>query len=353
MALVLVFQQRGDLAYGLSSTTASDLGSIASLVDRPSDSLPVNRYVRLTGLPDRESAVILDTKGSWKFAQFFRLLASDSRFFVRRVADPVPLDLADRDVFTGRLIRFEDLSFQASIRAHFLAHITASHFFAPSAVATVLAAAPAAGGYVLADLAGEKLTLKADDHVVLDRARPDEVEIRLPKDRYPTLETARAIVENQGGRIVAEGADARATPLPDSSTFGSARGPVDSHVLVVTFPADRRDLALSAIGDLDRRVKIRPARSTFRVRLGDVSVLAGAPATRLSAKLASGQSVEMPLAEVQSVRTLAPVKIPANALLLLEGERPGDHLKTIVIAAFLLAFAAVNLLSLRRPTGNV
>jgi len=33
--------------------------------------------------------------------------------------------------------------------------------------------------------------------------------------------------------------------------------------------------------------------------------------------------------------------------LLYEGERPRDHWKTIVVAAFLLVFALLNLLSLR------
>jgi hypothetical protein len=57
----------------------------------------------------------------------------------------------------------------------------------------------------------------------------------------------------------------------------------------------------------------------------------------------------LPLAQIAALRTAAPVRVPPDALLLLEGERPRDHLKTLVILAFLVSFVIVNLLALRRP----
>ena len=41
------------------------------------------------------------------------------------------------------------------------------------------------------------------------------------------------------------------------------------------------------------------------------------------------------------------MQIPDDALLLLEGEKPRDHLKVLIVAAFLLGFAVVNLLAMR------
>ena len=41
------------------------------------------------------------------------------------------------------------------------------------------------------------------------------------------------------------------------------------------------------------------------------------------------------------------MQIPDDALLLREGERPRDHLKILIVAAFLLGFAVVNLLAMR------
>ena len=45
------------------------------------------------------------------------------------------------------------------------------------------------------------------------------------------------------------------------------------------------------------------------------------------------------------------MQIPDDALILFEGERPREHLKSLIIAAFLLGFAIVNLLALRRRVG--
>jgi hypothetical protein len=134
LALFLGFKLRADLAYALSATTPLDLGDARDLAGRSSAALPVNRYVRLAGRADRESAVILDTQGSWQFRQLFRLLGTGNRFFVRRAPDPLPVELAEKDTFTGLLIRLEDLSFAPAIRRHFVAHVSATHFFAPRAL---------------------------------------------------------------------------------------------------------------------------------------------------------------------------------------------------------------------------
>ena len=59
LAGYLVFQIRADVQYALSSATAIDLGDARNVA--ASASVPANRYVRLSGRGDRESALILDT----------------------------------------------------------------------------------------------------------------------------------------------------------------------------------------------------------------------------------------------------------------------------------------------------
>ena len=54
-----------------------------------------NRYVRVSGLPDRESALQIDTKGSWVFSQFFRD-AGDRRPAVRPPAREPAAGVAGR-----------------------------------------------------------------------------------------------------------------------------------------------------------------------------------------------------------------------------------------------------------------
>jgi hypothetical protein len=60
------------------------------------------------------------------------------------------------------------------------------------------------------------------------------------------------------------------------------------------------------------------------------------PARRLSA------------ASIAAIHTMAPVMIPDDAYLLVEGETPREHLPTIFLALVLVMFGAVNLVGLLR-----
>jgi hypothetical protein len=328
LAGFLIFQMRGDIRYALSSAEPQDIGQARTLASAPPDAVPANRLVRLAGSADRESAVILDTRGSWDFTQFFRVLGTGNRVFVHRRHDPLPVELAERDVFTGRLIRFRDLSFQDSIRRHFSSQVTATHFFKPEDLKGALASGGAAASLQVADRLGEKVTLGADDRLAIDVARPGEIRIEIPAARARDAAAARALVEQQGGQVVS----AATAPTP-----ASAR-----QVVVARFPEGARDRALAALTDLDRLVKIGPARTTVQVRVRDLKAegegfQTGAP----------GGAV-VPLADVAAVRSLETITIPDDAWLLVEGSRPRDHLKTLLAAVFLAGFAVFNLLALRR-----
>jgi hypothetical protein len=99
---------------------------------------------------------------------------------------------------------------------------------------------------------------------------------------------------------------------------------------------------MNAVSELDPRVRFLPVRSTYGVRVADLAAVGGG----LRFRTAAGDK-ELPVAGIPTVRTVANVQIPADALLLREGERPRDHLKIVVAGALLLAFALINLLSLR------
>lgn len=326
LALFLVYQVHDDLFYALSHSTVRDLGDARALVSKPVADLPINQYVRVSGMADRESGVIIDTAGSWSFTQFFRVLGTGSRLFVSRVPDPIPVEQAERDVFVGRLVRFKDLSFQAAIRKHFANRVTATHFFAPKAVREAVAVSRG-GPVVLTDMLGEKVSLSANDELSIDTARPSDVQVDMPRAKYADAAAARAAVEPLGAQVLDE------APEPtDNKTVA----------VVVTFAADKRDQAMSAIADLDERVHFRPVRARHRVRVAELT----AGEKQLTFK-SGGQMVDKPVDQILAIRTLANVQIPDDALLLREGDRPSDHLKTVVIATILLAFAAINLLALR------
>jgi hypothetical protein len=326
LAGFLLYQIHDDLFYALSHSEARELGDARALAALPASQVPSNEYVRLTGMADRESGVILDTAGAWQFTQFFRLLGTQSRVFVNRVPNPIPVELAERDVFVGRLVRFSDLSFQAAIRKHFASRVSATHFFAPAAVRQQVASSQ--GGPVkLADLMGEAVELSPNDELAIDVSRPADMQIELPRSRWRDAVAARAALEAQGARVM----DEPAAPMDKKNV-----------ALVVSFPAELRDKAMHAISELDPEIRFQPVRTTVRARVADI--LAGEDGLRVKA---AGAEQGLPLSRILAVRTLANVQIPGDAWLLREGERPRDHLMTIIVAAVLLGFALVNLLSLR------
>jgi hypothetical protein len=326
LAGFLLYQIHEDLFFALSHASPTDLGDARALANQPLSQLPLNRVVRISGTPDRESGVIIDTAGSWRFMQFFRLLGTRSRVFLSRVPDPIPVEQAEKDVFVGRLLPFRDLSFAAAIRKHFANRVTATHFFAAAALKDKVATG-AGGPLLMTDLLGEKVSLSATDELFVDVARPADVQVDLPRSKYRDLAAAKAAVESHG-----------ATVLEDATRAGDDK----SISLVITFPADKRDQGMSAIADLDQHVRYRPVRTSYPVKVGDLS----AGKAGLVVKV-GGESKELPLDQILAIRTAATVQIPDDALILREGDRPADHYTTIIIAVFLLGFAVLNLLALK------
>ena len=326
LAAFLLYHIHDDVFFALSHSEARDLGDARTLVATPGSKPPINEYVRVAGMADRESGIIIDTAGSWKFTQFFRLLGTQSRVFLSRVGDPIPVEQAERDVFVGRLVRFRDLSFQAAIRKHFANRVTATHFFATTVVRHKVASSKG-GPVVIADMMGEQVSLAPNDELSIDVDRPADVQVEMPRSKYADVAAARAAIEAQGGKIL------------DDTVKATDRKCI---ALVATFPEDVRDRAMNAISELDAKVRFLPVRATHTTRIADLAV--GMDGLLVKS---AGENKELPFARIMAIRTLANIQIPDDALLLREGERPRDYLKVLVAAAFLLGFALVNLLSLR------
>jgi len=326
LAAFLLYQIHEDVFFAISHSEARDLGDARALASVPAGRVPINEYVRVEGMADRESGVIIDTAGSWKFRQFFRLLGTKSRIFVYRTGDPIPVEQAERDVFVGRLVRFRDLSFQAAIRKHFANRVAATHFFAPIAVRNRVASTMG-GPLALPDMMGEQVSLAPNDELSIDVNRPADVQVEMPRSKFANEASARSAIEAHGGQIL----DEKAQPTDRKSI-----------ALVVTFPGDVRDRAMNEVSELDSQVRFVPVRATHTTRVADLA--AGTDSLLIKS---AGENKELPLARIMAVRTLANVQIPDDALLILEGDHPRDNLKVLVAAAFLLGFAMVNLLSLR------
>ena len=355
LAVFLVVKMRADLTYFLSSHQAEDLGDARTLVssDRGRQVLAegTNRLVRVHGTPDRESALQVDTKGSWTFTQFFRILGTDSRLYVHRREDPLPAWRAESDVFEGRLLRFSDLSFEDAIRAYFAGHVSATHFFAPADVRRAVAT----GGdhqRALRDLTGDTVTLGPNDILAIDLRHEGEVEVALPAERFHDPDAARAALLAHGARVTRPGRPAS-----------------ERQVWIIAVTAGERDRVLDGIGDIDPHADIHDVRETVKARLADLAVAdkggalmirggeaptAPPAATGTTAGQATGTPTETPTAtpraldNIDTIRTLATVQIPADAYLIVEAEIPREHLAEVAIALVLLVFASVNLMGLMK-----
>jgi hypothetical protein len=351
LAFYLVFHIRHELRYALSPTAPLELGDATSTFAPGVHVSGIdNRYVRVRGTPDRESALELDTKGSWVFTQLFRVLGTGDRLFVHRTQNPLPAARAEDDVFEGRLIRFDDLSFQESIRLYFSRHVSATHFFPVDVLARALAAQPGAA-LSLHDRAGDAVTVAATDELAIDVNRPDEVRVALPRARFPDEASARAAVERNGGQVLSTMGLVTAEPPPGAPSTGllSLAGgapPMQRWTFVARFPAARRDAGLSALGELDREVIIRDARETLRARLADVRAIdRGAT---LLVKVSDGSERRVPVPTVSAARTVATVQIPGDAYLVIEADGPRGHLPTVLIGLVLAMFGVVNVAGLVR-----
>jgi hypothetical protein len=351
LAFFLVFHVRHDLRYALSSREPFDLGRASAVFGggRPVSGLE-NRFVRVTGLPDRESALQIDTKGSWVFSQFFRLLGTDNRLFLHRRESPLPAGLAEADVFEGRLIRVDELSFAASIRGYFATHVAATHFFSPEALGQALGARRPGAPLTVTDTSGDVVSLDERETIGIDVSERDQVKIGLPRDRFPTEDEARAALTSRGGQILSALGAVRDKPLsaaPEAGPLSSTPEPPQRWTFVVRFPPAAAQAALDAIGNLDRSVDIRDARQTIDVKLEDVSV-PGAARGGLIVRPGQGAPRRLEAPAIAAIHTMAPVVVPDDAYLLVEGDAPREHLPTVLIALILVMFGAVNLVGLVR-----
>jgi hypothetical protein len=349
LAFFLVWHARRDLRYALSPSLPLDLGHASEVFGGGHDLAGVeNRYVRVLGTPDRESALEIDTKGSWVFSQLFRVLGTRDRLFVHRREDPLPAFRAEADVFEGRLIRVGDLSFSDAIRRYFSAHVVATHFFAPELFIRALTERAAGAPLSVADRTGDVVTLAESERISVDVAEPDIVRIGVPRARFPTEDAARAALTGRGGEIVRALGSVTGKPAanaPEAGPLSSTTPPPERWTFLVRFKTAARQAALDAIGDLDRAVEIRDARHTIEVAVADV---AADPARGLVVRPGQGTPQLLPAASVSSIHTMSPVLIPADAYLLVEGDRPREHLPTVLIAIVLMMFGAVNLVGLAR-----
>lgn len=330
LSAFLIFHQRADVVYALTSGVPRVLGDAGALL-KSGAQLPENRYVRVSGTPDFESALVLDTQGEWKFRTFFRLLETDRKIFVQRAAGPLPLDMAQNDSFAGRLVRLRSVSFSDAIRDYFSKHVTSTHVFDPAIVRRAMEDKRLPG--IVADKLGESVAIAGNEPLTFDVRVPLRYHVDIPREIFEKLATATKALKRTGATVLGVG-----KPVAREANLSG-------FAFECLFPRERESEVLSAVADLASRTRIEPVIEQVIAPLSQLQM--SDAGLRLHNK-ATNENKQVAWNDVAMVRTASNLAIAEDAYLLLEGERPSAYYKAVVATAILLVFALVNLLALRR-----
>lgn len=309
---VLLVHLRTDIRYGLSPKAPMEVPEKVP----PGMVLPDNRLVVVRGIPDYRYALLLDPREDQYRRSFFRLLGTGDRLLVRADQTASRHELSER--FVGRLRRFDALPFADEVRGYY-AHQQVTRFVDIGALRSCLP--KLLDCTTLRDATGEPLRLEPTRPLLWVVDFPDELMITLSRDRFLVEEDARHELERQG------------QPLR-----GPGRETEDGYVYIVEVPPEKRDAYLT---------KLEPLKASFAVHRERLTVpLTGI--TSLGDTLAlqpegAKAATNYPWSRIVSVQVEAPVRIPADSWVLLEGEVPENFKWSPLVAGGLGLFMLFNL----------
>jgi hypothetical protein len=302
-----------DLRYAFSSRTPRDLGDASTLAARglvalgeaPAD----NRYVSLRGQPDRVNSLYIEPRGQRARESLFRLRGTTPPIFVRAADTARRLDLKER--WTGRLRRLESLPYASSLAGYFSRETHATRALDLLALKSRLSS-----GGSLRDRAGQEVSLAPSTPMTVEVAFPNEILVRLPREKFPTIADAQHELE-RAGLVARPGAP----PGPDDPSFG---------VRVTAAPAERNAVAkkLEEAG-----MPFGPSEERWPAPLEQL---------RLDRETLVVGSHRAPLVDVRAITWSEPITVGSDAQVLTEGEAPGDFNWVPIVCALLVAFVVFN-----------
>jgi hypothetical protein len=312
----LLFHLRHDLSYALRSRTPNPITDVRAFFRDPK-TIPDNSYVSARAVPDRATAIMLDAKGKDEFIPFVRVMGTGSRLLVaqRRGLRPVG-DVYD-DVYAGRLMRLRDISYADTVRDHYAKRAGATQFFKVAEVCASLGKMPTR----LHALSGDEVVLDTERVIGLDVTFRGDYVVTLPRERFPNEADGRGPLEQLGAEVK-ESAETK-TELK----------------FVVRVADDRRDPLMEQLRKLDPRSDVQLRKAGYQTPWGRLA--AGGEGLLLPA--APGHA---PCEWATSFKTVDKLHIPAEAFVLVEGERPQDLWYVPVFAVLLLLFIGWNALAL-------
>ena len=313
---VLLLHLRTDIRYALSPAIPLELSEKVP----PGMVLPDNRLVAIRGIPDYRYALLLEPREDQYRRSFFRLLGTGDRLLVRADQTASRHELSER--FTGRLRRFDALPFAGEIRNYY-AHQEVTRFVDLGSLRACLP--KLLDCTTLRDATGEPLRLEPTRPLLWVVDFPDELTITLSRDRFLVEEDARHELERMG------------QPIRSFVSQGTPREPQDGYVYVVEVPPEKRDAYLSKLEPLGASFAVH--RERLRVLLTGITSVGDT----LALQPDGSKGMSYPWNRIVSVQVEAPVRIPADSWVLLEGEIPGNFKWAPLVAGGLGLFMLFNL----------
>lgn len=361
VCLLLLYRLRTDLQYALQSTDARHLGAAATLSGNGQLPGAVDHFVAIDGVPDHRNALAFDPKGGRPRQHVFRLLGTGSRLYVTTVAAGGPPYV---DQWSGRLRRFDDLSFADAVRTTWAATLVLRAVDLPKLKALQPGALPSP--LQITDRAGEQMTVAGQQDLLIDVIFPDDVRVLLSKDKVPSEADAEHEVERfalpHGPGVETKDGYGYVLRLPPA-------GPERQRVLaqidaqgvwlwhrVETYRAPAGAVQVTPAGLLlpgpdalpqpVRYRAVQPIVAPTAARGQPGVPVAGSPELHLGAQ--KEPSTLLLWEHVQAVQVSEPMTIAPDALVLMDGETPRSVFWTLPMALLLLLCAGFNVWYLLR-----
>jgi hypothetical protein len=307
LAAIIGWHLIDDTRYAFSSRTPVALGDARTLGAR-GGALEDNRFVTISGQAERRYALYIEPHGVRARQTIFRVLGIGTRLFVRAADTTDRDDLSER--WTGRLRRFDAMSYAASLRKYYATETEVTRYLALDALKAQLTG----GSGELRDRMGETLSVGSDQGVVVDVEYPNELKVYLSKDKLPSLADARHELDRMG-----------LSPSSGEETK-------DEFAFVVPMPEARKNEIVGKLSD--KEFAFQPHEERFTVQRAELKLDGDT--------LQIGARAKAPWAQVKAVGVPAPVEIGGDAYILLEGESPAQFWWAPLLLALLMAFAAFN-----------
>lgn len=329
-----------DFSYFFVGDHPRDLGPVSTAVRE--GKLQPNTYVTLHGAPDRKHALLLEGRVSG-YDSFFRLRQAGGKVYVQRHRTERSTNRTVSGVHTGRLVRFDRLSYAEQVRKYYKKTVNVAHEFDMARLRQLQKSGARRGR----DRDGLAVSLPPDKLFWINVTFPGEWLIQFSKKAYPSAEAAAKQLSGLRLPYVRD-----SEPSPSFWRFIVVANDDESKQLMKLF----RDPELYA-GVLRRQVSYAVRYKQLQVKGNDLLIRGKDDSFPARYRIEQSDSkrrlvaddtspIRVPGKAVRYISTSSKFVVPDDAMVLVAGVEPGDHWFYPLLYLVLLGFIGLNIFAL-------